>query len=43
MTISTKDKRAAFRSPTTAIDAITQREMDELIGAIVPEAKAFQG
>lgn len=36
--------RTAFvRSPTTAIDPITQREIDELIAAIVPEAKGFRG
>lgn len=36
--------RTAFvRSPTTAIDPITQREIDELIVAIVPEAKGFRG
>lgn len=34
-------RTALVRSPTTAIDAITQREIDELIGAIVPEAKRF--
>lgn len=34
-------RTALVRSPTTAIDAITQREIDELIGAIVPEPKRF--
>ncbi|WP_395815035.1 dihydrodipicolinate synthase family protein [Devosia sp.] len=34
--------RTAFvRSPTTAIDPITQREIDELLSALVPEARAF--
>ena len=34
--------RTAFvRSPTTAIDPITARELDELIAQVVPLAKAF--
>lgn len=34
--------RTAFvRSPTTAIDPITQREIDELLSALVPKARAF--
>jgi dihydrodipicolinate synthase/N-acetylneuraminate lyase len=36
-------RHALVRSPTTAIDPITQREIDELIAGIVPEAKAFRG
>lgn len=34
-------RHAIVRSPTTAIDAITQREIDELLAAIVPEARRF--
>lgn len=34
--------RTAFvRSPTTAIDPITQREIDELLSALVPQARAY--
>lgn len=34
--------RTAFvRSPTTAIDPITQREIDELLSALVPKSRAF--
>ncbi|RYE83262.1 MAG: hypothetical protein EOP19_14270 [Hyphomicrobiales bacterium] len=34
--------RTAFvRSPTTAIDPVTARELDELIAQVVPVAKAF--
>ncbi|MGV3491898.1 MAG: dihydrodipicolinate synthase family protein [Devosia sp.] len=36
-------RHALVRSPTTAIDAITQREIDELIAGIAPEAKGFRG
>jgi dihydrodipicolinate synthase/N-acetylneuraminate lyase len=35
--------RTAFvRSPTTAIDPITQREIDELLAQLVPVAKQFR-
>lgn len=34
-------RHAIVRSPTTAIDAITQREIDELLAAVVPEARRF--
>jgi dihydrodipicolinate synthase/N-acetylneuraminate lyase len=36
-------RHALVRSPTTAVDPITQREIDELITEIVPEARPFRG
>jgi len=36
-------RNALVRSPTTAIDPITQREIDAIVAQIVPEAKAFGG
>lgn len=36
-------RNALVRSPTTAVDPITQREIDELITEIVPEARPFRG
>lgn len=34
-------RHALVRSPTMPVDAITQREIDELLAQIVPEPKAF--
>ncbi len=34
-------RTAVVRSPTTAIDDITRREIDELLGGLVPTAKRF--
>jgi 4-hydroxy-tetrahydrodipicolinate synthase len=36
-------RHALVRSPTTALDPITQREIDELLTQIVPEPVAFRG
>ena len=36
-------RNALVRSPTTAVDATTQREIDELLAAIVPTPVAFGG
>jgi len=36
-------RTAHVRSPTMKIDALTQRELDELLATIQPEAKAFAG